>query len=358
MEGAISRIIQWNQTGLNVELDRRSRRITIADELIRMTRRELFLLGAAMAVPRLVSAQQVGSWLVGVLDPAPGPDQSTLAALREGLEDAGLDRGLVPVEYRWTAWTDERFNPLRTLAIDLVMRDVGVIVTGFRGIQAAKAATSSIPIVFFGGGDVIEAGLVESADRPGGNLTGIVVPSEGDLRQLGLLAELVPQGRVIAALVNPNNEAGETEIQELQEAARGMGMQLEILKAGIEGDFEAGFADLASWGVNGLLVSADPFFDTWRQQLVSLTARYAIPTIYGWREFTDVGGLISYGPSRTRIWRQAGLYAGKILKGAKPVDLPVLRPEGFELVVNLKPAESLGLTIPPSILARADVVIE
>ena len=135
-------------------------------------------------------------------------------------------------------------------------------------------------------------------------------------------------------------------------------MQLEILKAGIEGDFEEGFAERASWGVDGLLVSADPFFDTWRQQLVSLTARYAIPAIYGWREFTDVGGLISYGPSRTRIWRQAGLYAGKILKGAKPVDLPVQRPHGFELVVNLKTARSLGLTIPPSILARADEVIE
>jgi len=323
-----------------------------------MTRRELFLLGAAMAVPRLVSAQQVGTALVGVLDPTPDPLQSTLAALHEGLEDAGYDRGLVPIEYRRTAWTDNRFYPLLSLAIDLVIRDVGVIVTGFRGIQAAKAATSSIPIVFFSGRDVIEAGLIESSDRPSGNLTGIIVPSEGNLKQLRLFAELLPQGRVIALLVNPNNKAGETEIQELQNAARGMGIQLEILKAGIEGDFEADFADLANLRVDALLVSADPFFDTWRQQLVSLTARYAIPTIYGGREFTDVGGLISYGPSRTAIWRQAGLYAGKILKGAKPVDLPVQKPKRFELVVNVKTAKSLGLTIPRSILDHADEIIE
>jgi putative ABC transport system substrate-binding protein len=245
------------------------------------------------------------------------------------------------------------------LAADLVSQKPDVIVTGnFNGIRGAKAATSSIPIVFFGGRDVIEAGLIESPDRPGGNLTGIVVPSEGNLKQLGLLAELLPQGHVIAVLVNPNNKAGETEIQELQDAARGMGMQVEILKAGIEGDFEADFADLVNLHVDALLVSADPFFDIWRQQLVSLTARYAIPTIYGWREFTDAGGLISYGLSRTAIWRQAGLYAGKILKGAKPVDLPVQKPKRFELVVNVKTAKSLGLTIPRSILDHADEIIE
>src|SRR5215471_7335481 len=182
-----------------------------------MTRRELFLLGAAMAVPRLVSAQQVGTALVGVLDPTPDPLQSTLAALHEGLEDAGHDRGLVPVEYRRTAWTDNRFYPLLSLAIDLVIRDVGVIVTGFRGIQAAKAATSSIPIVFFAGRDVIEAGLLESPDRPGGNLAGIVIPSQGDLKQLDLRAKLLPAARLMAVLANPNNKAAETEIQELRQ---------------------------------------------------------------------------------------------------------------------------------------------
>jgi putative tryptophan/tyrosine transport system substrate-binding protein len=321
-----------------------------------MTRRELLLLSAAITAPRLVSAQPRGNSLVGVLDPVPGPHQDILAAVHEGLEDAGYRAGQVWVEYRWT---DNRFDRMPGLAADLVSEKVDVIVTGFfNGIRGAKAATSSIPIVFFGGRDVIAAGLIERADRPGGNLTGIVIPSEGDLKELELLTELLPQGRLIAVLVDPNSKDAGTKIQELQQAARGTGIQLEILKAGIEGDFEADFADLANLHVDGLLVSADPFFDSWRQQLVSFAARYAIPAIYGWREFTDVGGLISYGPSRTAIWRQAGLYAGKILKGAKPVDLPIQKPKRFELVVNLKTAKALGLTVPQSILARADEVIE
>jgi putative tryptophan/tyrosine transport system substrate-binding protein len=324
-----------------------------------MKRRELMLLlTAAITAPRLVPAQQMGSSPVGVLDPIHGPRQSTLAALREGLEDAAY-RSFMPIEYRSAGWTDNRFDPLLTLAIDLVVCDVGVIVTGnLNGIHAAKAATTSIPIVFFAGSDVIEAGLIESADRPGGNLTGIVIPSEGHLKQLDFLTEMLPQGRVIAVLANPNSNAAETEIQELQEATRGVGVQLKILKAGVEGDFETDFADLANLHVAGLIIGADPFFDTWREQLVSLAARYAIPAIYGWREFTDVGGLISYGPSRTAIWRQAGLYAGKILNGVKPVDLPVQKPKRFELVVNLKTAKSLGLAIPRSILDLADEVIE
>jgi putative tryptophan/tyrosine transport system substrate-binding protein len=265
----------------------------------------------------------------------------------------------MPIEYRWTGWTDNRFDPLLTLAIDLVICGVGVIVTGnLNGIRAAKAATTSIPIVFFAGRDVIEAGLIESADRPGGNLTGIVVPSEGDLKQLDLLTKLLPQARGIALLVNPNSKAAEPQIQEMQQAARLIGVELKIRQASAEGDFEADFADLAKLHVAGLVVGADPLFDNWREQLVSLAARYAIPAIYGWREFADVGGLISYGPSRTAIWRQAGLYAGRILKGAKPVDLPVQKPKRFELVVNLRTAKSLGLTIPQSILGYADEVIE
>jgi putative ABC transport system substrate-binding protein len=331
---------------------------TIADELISMTRREVLLLSAAMTVPRLVLAQQMESSPVGILDPIYGPRQSTLAALREGLEDAAY-KSLMPLEYRRAGWTDDRFDPLLTLAIDLVICGVGVIVTGnLNGIRAAKAATSSIPIVFFAGRDVIEAGLIESADRPGGNLTGIVIPSEGHLKQLDLLTKLLPKARGIAFLVNPNSKAAETQIQEMQEAARSIGIELKILRASAEGDFEADFADLANLHVDGLVVSADPSFDSWRQQLVSFAARYAIPAIYGWPEFTDVGGLISYGPSRTAIWRQAGLYAGKILKGAKPVDLPVQKPKRVELVVNLKTAKALALTVPQSILDRADEVIE
>jgi putative ABC transport system substrate-binding protein len=321
-----------------------------------MTRRELLLLSAAITAPRLVTAKPGGNSLIGVLDPLPGPHQDTLAAVHEGLEDAGYRAGQVWVEYRWA---DNRFDRMPGMAADLVSQKPDVIVTGnFNGIRGAKAATSSIPIVFFGGRDVIAAGLIERADRPGGNLAGIVIPSEGDLKELDLLTKLLPQGHQIAVLVDPNSKDAGTKIQELHQAARGMGIQLEILQAGIEGGFEADFADLANLHVDGLLVSADPLFDSWRQQLVSFAARYAIPAIYGWREFTDIGGLISYGPSRTAIWRQTGLYAGKILKGVKPVDLPVQKPKRFELVVNLKTAKTLGLTIPQTILALADEVIE
>ena len=335
-------------------------RDAIADRY-RMKRRELFLLlSAAMITPRLVSAQRRGTSRVGVLDPNPGPRQSTLAAIHEGLEDAGFSSfGLVSIEYRWAGWTDSRFNPLITLAIDLVVCGVDVIVTAtFSGIQAVKAATSSIPIVFIGDGNVITAGLIESPDEPGSNLTGIGLPSEGYLKQFELLTELLPQARVIAVLINPNSKAAERQIQEVQEAARGMGIQVKILKADMDVDFETAFAELASANVAGLLVGADLFFDIWRERLVSLAARYAIPTIYGWREFAERGGLMSYGPSRAAIWRQAAVYAGKIIKGAKPVDLPVQKPRWFELVVNQKTAGLLGLTIPQTILATTDEVME
>ena len=230
-------------------------RNAIADRY-RMKRRELFLLlSAAMIAPRLVSAQRRGTSRVGVLDPNPGPRQSTLAAIHEGLEDAGFSSfGLVSIEYRWAGWTDSRFNPLITLAIDLVVCDVDVIVTAtFSGIQAVKAATSSIPIVFIGDGNVITAGLIESPDEPGSNLTGIGLPSEGYLKQFELLTELLPQARVIAVLINPNSKAAERQIQEVQEAARGMGIQVKILKADMDVDFGTVFADLASANVAGLL---------------------------------------------------------------------------------------------------------
>jgi putative ABC transport system substrate-binding protein len=233
-----------------------------------------------------------------------------------------------------------------------------VIVTAtFSGVQAVKAATSSIPIVFIGDGNVITARLIESPDGPGSNL-GIGLSSEGYLKQFELLTGLLPQARVIAVLVNLNSKTAQRQVQQVQEAARGMGIQVKILKAGIEFDFETAFADLASMHVEGLLVGADLFFDSWRERLVSLAARYAIPTIYGWREFAERGGLMSYGPGRAAIWRQAAMYAGKILKGAKPVDLPVQKPKWFELVVNQKTAGLLGLTIPQTILASADEVIE
>ena len=241
--------------------------------------------------------------------------------------------------------------------------DVDVIVTAtFSGIQAVKAATPSIPIVFVGDGNVITTGLIEGPDGSGSNLTGIVLSSEseGYLRQFELLTQLLPQGRVIAVLINPNTKTAQRQTQQVQEAARGMGIQVKILKADIDVDFETAFAELASAHVAGLLVGADLFFDTWRERLISLAARYAIPTVYGWREFTEFGGLMSYGPSRAAIWRQAGAYAAKILKGANAADLPVQKPNPrrFELVVNPKTARVLGLTIPQTILASADKVME
>jgi putative ABC transport system substrate-binding protein len=266
----------------------------------------------------------------------------------------------VAIEYRGAGWTDSHFHPLSTLANDLVICEVDVIVTAtLSGIQAVKAATSSIPIVFVGDGNVITSGLNEKPD-PSGDLTEIVLSSEseGYLKQFELLTALLPQGRVIAALVNPNSKTAQRQIQQVQDAARGMGIQVKILKAGIDFDLDTAFVDLASEHVAGLLVGADLFFDTWRERLIALAARYAIPTVYGWREFTERGGLMSYGPSRAAIWRQAGAYAGKILKGTNPTELPVQKPnpKRFETVINQKTAEALGLTIPHTLLADADEV--
>lgn len=330
----------------------------------RMGRRELLLFSsAAMAAPRLVLAQQRRGSRLGVLD-STGLRESTLVAIREGLEDAGYAFGLVAIEYLGAGWTDSRFTSFFTVA-DLVIGDVDVIVTAiFSGIQAARAATSSIsiPMVFIGDGNVIIAGPIESPDGPGSSLTGIgpSSESEGYLKQFELLTKLLPQAQVIAMLINPSSKTAQRQIQQVQEAACGMGIQVKILKAGIDVDFETAFADLASVHVAGLLVGADLFFDTWRDRIIALAARYAIPTVYGWREFTERGGLMSYGPSRAAIWRQAGAYAGKILKGAKPVDLPVQKPNPnrVELVVNQKTAGVLGLTIPQPILASADEVME
>ena len=261
------------------------------------------------------------------------------------------------IEYRWA---EGHYDRLPALAADLVDRKVDVIVTGnTNGITAAKGATATIPIVFFGGGDLMAAGLIKSLARPGGNLTGISItgPELGPKR-LDLLSELLPHPHVIALLVNPNSKGAEIQIQDAQEVASAKGLQLEILRAGADGDFEPAFASLVQLHADGLVVGGDLFFDTRREELVALAARYAVPTIYEWREFADLGGLISYGASQTGLMRQVGVYVGRILSGEKPADLPVQQPTRFELVVNLKTAQALGLTVPPSILARADEVIE
>jgi len=323
-----------------------------------MRRRDFItFLGGAMAAACPLRAQQKAMPVIGYLvSGSPGPSVPNVAAFRQGLSETGYVEGKnVAIEYRWAEGSYDR---LPALASDLVGRKVDVIVTGGPAVLAAKDATSTIPIVVFGG-DPVRGGLVASLARPGGNLTGfsILVP-ELMPKRLELLSELVPHATAIALLVNPTNPTADRIIRDVQEAARAKGVQLSILKAGTESEIDTAFASLVQLQAGGLLVGADPFFNTRREKLTALSARFAMPAIYEWREFVELGGLISYGPSQTGLWRQVGIYAGRILKGAKPADLPVQQPTTFELVVNLNTAKALGLTVPPSILARANEVIE
>jgi putative ABC transport system substrate-binding protein len=282
-----------------------------------------------------------------------------VAAFHQGLSETGyVDGQNVAVEYRWA---EGQYDRLPAFATDFVGRKVDVILAsgGDRSALAAKDATSTIPIVFTGVSDPIGYGLVASFNRPGGNVTGMSPFSdELNVKRIELLSELAPQAGVIALLVNPNNSAVERTIRDAQEAARVKGVQLDMLKATTESEIDAAFAILVQLHAGALLVTADPYFNSRREQLVALAARHAVPAIYEFREFAAAGGLSSYGPSLAGMYRQAGAYAGRILGGAKPADLPVQQPTTFELVVNLKTAKALGLTVPPSILARADEVIE
>jgi putative ABC transport system substrate-binding protein len=324
-----------------------------------MRRGELILLlGSAMTAARALRAQQKAMPVIGYLHYAsPGPNAPNVAAFRQGLSGTGYVEGqILAIEYRWA---EGRYDRLPTLATDLVGRAVDVIVAaGPPSARAAKSATSTIPIVI-ATADPVGEGPVASLARPGGNLTGAsALTVELMAKRLELLSELVPQARVIALLVNPNNPTAERIIRDVQEAARAKGMQLLVLKAGAEGEFETAFDPLVQLEAGGLVVGGDPFFFSRRDQLVALAARHALPAIYESREFATAGGLISYGSSLTAAYRQTGSYAGKILKGTKPADLLVEQPTTFELVANLKTAKALGLTVPPSILARADEVIE
>jgi ABC-type uncharacterized transport system substrate-binding protein len=325
-----------------------------------MKRRELMLLlCGAMTATRSLRAQQKAMPVIGFLSlVSPDPFAPSLAAFRQGLRDTGYIEGQnVAIEYHWAEGRPDR---LPALATDLVSRKVDVIVTsgGTGPAQAAKNATAAIPIVFTGG-DPVAAGLIASLARPGGNLTGMTFMG-GELmpKQLELLSELVPQARAIAILVNPNDPLAERFIAEIEEAARAKGLLLHILTAGIESEIDTAFATLVQLDARALLVETDLFFFSRRDQLVALAARDAVPAIYERREFAEVGGLISYGPSFTAVSRQAGTYVGRILAGANPADLPVQQPTTFELVINLNTAKALGLTVPQSILARADEVIE
>jgi putative tryptophan/tyrosine transport system substrate-binding protein len=323
-------------------------------------RESLLLLCGAMTAARAPRAQQKAMPVIGFLSGgSPAPFAPLVAAFHQGLSETGYVEGQnVAIEYRWAEGSYDR---LPALAGDLVGRKVDLIVAaaGSPSALAAKSATSTIPIVFTGIGDPVAIGLVASLARPGGNVTGfgnLVV--EMMPKRLELLSELVPQATVIALLVNPSSPIAEHMTREVQEAARAKGVQLSVLKAGTEREIDAAFASLTELHAGALVIGPDPVFFSRREQLLALASRHAVPTIYDWREFTAAGGLISYGTSLTGIWRQVGIYSGRILKGEKPTDLPVQQPTTFELVVNLKTAQSLGLTIPQSILSRADEVIE
>jgi putative ABC transport system substrate-binding protein len=324
-------------------------------------RREFITLlgGAAAAWPLAASAQHPAPPRVGYLSGrSPQSEAPLLASVRRGLAEAGfLENQNVAIEFRFSEGRDDR---LPSLATELVGHNVAVLVTtDFGSAVAAKKATSTIPIVFTSGLDPVQGGLVASFNRPGGNATGIgILTSELGPKRLEILCELVPKAQLIAFLINPDAETAPFQSREILAAAQSGGQRVLILNAGDARQIEEAFSIMSASRVDAILYSAGVFFQVHRERLVALAARHAIPAMYEWREFATAGGLISYSPSRPEMFRQAGLYVGRILKGEKPADLPVMRPTKFELVINLKTAKALGLDVPPTLLARADEVIE
>ena len=320
------------------------------------------LLGAAMAAVRPLHAQQKATAVIGYLSvssPPANPADLGRGPVHQGLSETGFVEGENMVsEYRWA---EGHYQRLPALAADLVSRNVDLIIAngGTPPTLAAKNATSTIPIVFIGGGDPVGFGVVASLAHPGGNLTGFGnLTLDLTAKRLELLCLLVPEPTKIAFLVNPDNEMTEQTVKIVQDAARKKGFQLPVLNAVTEAEIDTAFASFGQLQAAGLVVEADAFFVSRRRQLVALASRYAVPAIYEDRRFAAAGGLISYGTDNEALARQAGVYAGRILKGAKPADLPVQQPTTFQLVVNLNTANALGITVPPSILARADEVIE
>ena len=318
-------------------------------------------LGAAATFPRFGRAQQPGGMpVVGFLSSRSSDEsQVFVAKFRDGLAEMGYvaDRS-VRIEY---LWADGHYDRLPALAAELVNRKVAVLLAagGPPSALAAKAATSSIPIVFSGASDAVGIGLVPSLSRPGGNITGMSLFNMAlGGKRLQLLRELIPSGKAFAYLINPASPSAHLELGEATKVAAALGVRLEVVKAGTEQELETAFADLASMKIAGVVVASDAFFDSRREMIVGLATRRAVPASYSWRENVVAGGLVSYGTSLTNSYRDAGKYVGRILKGEKPADLPVMQPTKFELVINLKTAKSLGLTVPPTLLANADEVIE
>ena len=328
-----------------------------------MKRREFITLigGATAGWPLAARAQLRAFPVIGLLSArSPVVDMPLIMVMRQGLKEMGFVEGQnIALDYRWA---DGQYDRLAGLATDLVRQQVAVIVTigGEIAAEAAKAATATIPIVFGVGADPIRTGLATSLHRPGGNTTGAsTFIAEMEPKRLGLLRELRPHAMTLAVLINPRNLAqAENQVSEIQAAARSVGQEVNILNAGTIRDINAAFATLAQMPAEALLVATDAFFFMRLAQFVVLAARYALPTLYSRREFAAAGGLMSYGPNNDDSYRLLGIYAARILRGEKPGDLPIQLPTKFELVINLGTADSLGLEIPPTLLARADEVIE
>ena len=327
-----------------------------------MRRRDFIkgIAGSAVVWPLVARAQQPTVPVVGVLDPRlPRNVQDLLRVFRQGLKDTGYVEGEnLALEYRWA---ENQMDRLPTLAADLVRRRVAVIAAiSPAAAVAAKEATTTLPIVFLVNEDPVRRGLVASLAHPGGNLTGInILTVEVAAKRLDLLRELMPSATRVGVLVNPvNTSVTETTLSEVADAARPMGLQIKVVNASTSGEIETAFASFMRERPDVLFVAADPYFYTRRVQFAVLAARHAMPTTYSQRDFAQAGGLMSYGTNIADAYRQIGVYAGRILKGAKPADLPVVQASKFELVINLATARALGLAVPPTLLARADEVIE
>jgi len=325
-----------------------------------MRRRELIrAFGVTALLPIVARAQQPTRLVVGFLNVGMADNGAYLqAAFQAGLQQAGyIDGGNVTVEYRWAGG---RFDRLPSLAADLVHRQVAVIAaTTTPGALAVKATGTTIPIVFETAGDPIRLGLVKSLNHPGDNVTGVTqLSSELISKRLGLLHELIPGAKLVGLLVDQADPRAEAQVADMNEAARGLGQQIHVVKASNESEIDKAFADISQVGARGLLVGTGEFLRRRAEQVVTLAAKQSLPAIYQYREFAKAGGLISYGTDLIDSYRQAGVYTGRVLKGEKPGDLPVLQATKFDLVINLKTAKALSLTIPPGVLAIADDVIE